>query len=195
MKDTVGNFVSFIEKAVILIILVSTITAIVFEILKMIDAKYVELADLLLLFIYVEVIGMVRVYMISNRVRMTYPLFIAITALSRLIILQGKDSNPELLLYEAGAIVLVAIAVVILRLRYIPILRPFEMWMKYPQKILRKIIILKKIAVIGTGLSALSLAHHLPSLDITFLKNHGDRVVVFQLEGMKTMPLTMVLII
>jgi len=126
MKDTVGNFVSFVEKAVILIILVSTITAIIFEILKMIDAQYVELADLLLLFIYVEVIGMVRAYMISNRVRMTYPLFIAITALSRLIILQGKDSNPELLLYEAGAIVLVAIAVVILRLRYIPILRPIE---------------------------------------------------------------------
>ena len=126
MKDSVGNFVSFVEKAVILIILVSTITAIIFEILKMINAQYVELADLLLLFIYVEVIGMVRVYMISNRVRMTYPLFIAITALSRLIILQGKDSNPELLLYEAGAIVLVAIAVVILRLRYIPILRPIE---------------------------------------------------------------------
>ena len=126
MKDTVGNFVSFVEKAVILVILVSTITAIIFEILKMINAQYVELADLLLLFIYVEVIGMVRVYMISNRVRMTYPLFIAITALSRLIILQGKDSNPELLLYEAGAIVLVAIAVVILRLRYIPILRPIE---------------------------------------------------------------------
>ena len=126
MKDTVGNFVSFVEKAVILIILVSTITAIIFEILKMIDAQYVELADLLLLFIYVEVIVMVRVYMISNRVSMTYPLFIAITALSRLIILQGKDSNPELLLYEAGAIVLVAIAVVILRLRYIPILRPIE---------------------------------------------------------------------
>ena len=126
MRDAVSNFVSFIEKAVILVILASTITAIIFEILKMIDAQYVELADLLLLFIYVEVIGMVRVYMISNRVRMTYPLFIAITALSRLIILQGKDSNPELLLYEAGAIVLVAIAVIILRLRYVPILRPVE---------------------------------------------------------------------
>ena len=45
MKDAVGNFVSFVEKAVILIILVSTITAIIFEILKMIDAQYVELAD------------------------------------------------------------------------------------------------------------------------------------------------------
>ena len=91
----VEEFVGFIEKAVIFVILVSTLTAIMFEILKMINAQYVELADLLLLFIYVEVIGMVRVYLISNRVRMTYHLFIAITALSRLIILQGKDSNPE----------------------------------------------------------------------------------------------------
>ena len=126
MRSGIEQFIGFVEKAVIFLILASTITAIVFELLKMLDAKYVELADLLLLFIYVEVIGMVRVYYISNRVRMTYPLFIAITALSRLIILQGKDSNPELLLYEAGAIVLVAIAVIILRVRYIPILRPFE---------------------------------------------------------------------
>jgi len=69
---------------------------------------------------------------------MTYPLFIAITALSRLIILQGKDSNPELLLYEAGAIVLVALAVVILRLRYVPILRPFEDVDEIPSKISKK---------------------------------------------------------
>ena len=126
MKTDVENLVGFIEKAVIAIILVATITAIMFEIMRMIEVQYVELADLLLLFIYVEVIGMVRVYYVSNRVRMTYPLFIAITALSRLIILQGKDSNPELLLYEAGAIDLVAIAVIILRLRYVPILRPIE---------------------------------------------------------------------
>ena len=126
MKTDVENLVGFIEKAVIAIILVATITAIMFEIMRMIEVQYVELADLLLFFIYVEVIGMVRVYYVSNRVRMTYPLFIAITALSRLIILQGKDSNPELLLYEAGAIVLVAIAVIILRLRYVPILRPIE---------------------------------------------------------------------
>ena len=126
MKTNVESLVGFIEKSVIAVILVATITAIMFEIMRMIEVQYVELADLLLLFIYVEVIGMVRVYYVSNRVRMTYPLFIAITALSRLIILQGKDSNPELLLYEAGAIVLVAIAVIILRLRYVPILRPIE---------------------------------------------------------------------
>ena len=69
MNKHVEQVVGFIEKAVIFIILVSTLTAIMFEILKMINAQYVELADLLLLFIYVEVIGMVRVYLISNRVR------------------------------------------------------------------------------------------------------------------------------
>ena len=60
MKTDVENLVGFIEKAVIAIILVATITAIMFEIMRMIEVQYVELADLLLLFIYVEVIGMVR---------------------------------------------------------------------------------------------------------------------------------------
>jgi protein PsiE len=126
MNKNLADFVSFIEKAILFVILICTIIAILFEVLDMIETEYVELADLLLLFIYVEVIGMVRVYYVSNRVRMTYPLFIAITALSRLIILQRKDLNPEILLYEAGAIVLIALAVVILRIRYLEPLRPTE---------------------------------------------------------------------
>jgi len=127
MNKDLGGIISFIEKAILFSILICTLIAIVFELLHMIDEQFVELADLLLLFIYVEVIGMVRVYYVSNRVQMTYPLFIAITALSRLIILQNKkDLNPEALLYEAGAIVLIAIAVIILRFRYIEALRPTE---------------------------------------------------------------------
>ena len=126
MNKDLSQFVSFLEKLILFLILICTIIAIVFEVLEMVESKHVELADLLLLFIYVEVIGMVRVYYVSNRVRMTYPLFIAITALSRLIILQRKDLNPEILLYEAGAIVLIAIAAVILRLRYLKPLKPTE---------------------------------------------------------------------
>lgn len=126
MNKDLSQLVSFLEKLILFLILVCTIIAIVFEVLAMVESKHVELADLLLLFIYVEVIGMVRVYYVSNRVRMTYPLFIAITALSRLIILQRKDLNPEILLYEAGAIVLIAIAAVILRLRYLKPLKPSE---------------------------------------------------------------------
>ena len=69
-----------------------------------------ELADLLLLFIYTEVLGMIGVFYKSNKIPITLPLFIAITALSRMIILQGKDSAPENLLYEAGAILLLALS-------------------------------------------------------------------------------------
>ena len=57
----------------------------------------------------------------SQSIQITLPLFIAITALARFIILQGKSINPEVLLYEAGAIVLIAIAILVLRFRNSPV--------------------------------------------------------------------------
>ena len=60
---------------------------------------------------------MVTSYWRSLTIRLTYPLFIAITALSRLIILQKKDIDPSTLVYEAGAILLLAVAIVILKFR------------------------------------------------------------------------------
>jgi protein PsiE len=83
----------------------------------MVEIRDVNLPDLLLLFIYLEVIGMVTSYWRTQTIRLTYPLFIAITALSRLIILQKKDIDPSTLVYEAGAILLLAIAIVILKFR------------------------------------------------------------------------------
>ena len=77
----------------------------------------VNLPDLLLLFIYTEVLGMIGVFYVSNKIPITLPLFIAMTALSRLIILQGKDMEPSTLIYEAGAILLIAIACLIIRYR------------------------------------------------------------------------------
>jgi protein PsiE len=99
------------------IILVATSIAFILEIAHMIEIRDVNLPDLLLLFIYLEVIGMVTSYWRTQTIRLTYPLFIAITALSRLIILQKKDIDPSTLVYEAGAILLLAIAIVILKFR------------------------------------------------------------------------------
>ena len=76
----------------------------------MFKIQTVTLADLLLLFLYLEVLAMVRVFWESQSIQITLPLFIAITALSRFIILQGKSINPEILVYEAGAILLIALA-------------------------------------------------------------------------------------
>jgi len=99
------------------VILIATSIAFVLEILHMIEIRDVNLPDLLLLFIYLEVIGMVTSYWRTQTIRLTYPLFIAITALARLIILQKKDIDPSTLVYEAGAILLLAIAIVILKFR------------------------------------------------------------------------------
>ena len=106
-----------IEKIITLIVLMATIFAIFKEFQAMYMAMTVTLADLLLLFIYVEVVQMVREYWTLDRIRISIPLFIAITALARFIILQGKEGDPSYLLYEAGAILLIAIAVFVLRMR------------------------------------------------------------------------------
>ena len=104
-------------QLVALVHFVSTVIAFGQEMYQMILVQRVTLADLLLLFLYLEVLAMVRVFWESQSIQITLPLFIAITALARFIILQGKSLNPEILLYEAGAIVLIALAIVILRFR------------------------------------------------------------------------------
>ena len=111
------NIVKQIQLVALVIILVSTVIAFGQEMYQMILVQRVTLADLLLLFLYLEVLAMVRVFWESQSIQITLPLFIAITALARFIILQGKSLNPEILLYEDGAIVLIALAIVILRFR------------------------------------------------------------------------------
>ena len=115
------NIVKQIQLLALVIILGATVIAFGIEIYQMIDVQKVTLADLLLLFLYLEVLAMVRVFWESQSIQITLPLFIAITALARFIILQGKSINPEVLLYEAGAIVLIAIAILVLRFRNSPV--------------------------------------------------------------------------
>jgi len=100
------------------IILISTVIAVVIEIKNMFLNESVTLADLLLMFLYLEVLAMVRVFWNQQSISITLPLLIAITALARFIILQGKEMDPTALVYEAVAIVLIASAIVILRLRH-----------------------------------------------------------------------------
>jgi len=107
--------IKVIEKILLIAIAVATIFATGQEIFTLIENRSVQLADLLLLFIYTEVLGMVGVFYKSNRIPITLPLFIAITALSRMIILQGKGSDPQNLIYESAAVLLLAISCLIIR--------------------------------------------------------------------------------
>ena len=106
-----------IQLVAVVAVLIATIIAFFVELTFMYETKTVGLADLLLMFIYIEVLGLVRSYWETRAVRITYPLVIAITALARYIILQDKDSDPANLIYIALAILIVSLATVVVRFR------------------------------------------------------------------------------
>ena len=112
------NIIKNLQLGLLIIILISTIIAVFVEIINMYETKSVSLADLLLMFLYLEVMAMVRVFWEEQSIRITLPLLIAITALSRFIIMQGKEMDPSALVYQSGAILLIAIAIVVMRLRH-----------------------------------------------------------------------------
>ncbi len=117
-----NNYFELLEKIVLSVLIICTIIAIGMEIQGMVAVYKVTLADILLLFIYIEIIGMIKEYWVSKMIRMSYPLFIAMTALARMIIMQRKDVDPSAYVYESVAILILAIAIVVLRVRHMEIL-------------------------------------------------------------------------
>ena len=116
--QNIGTFIiELFEKSLLTIVALLTIIATFQELLAIFDARKVQLADLLLLFLYTEVLGMVGAFYKSKKIPITLPLFIAMTALARLIILQGKEMEAITLLYEAGAILILALACLAIRFR------------------------------------------------------------------------------
>ena len=105
----------YLEDVILASIAIMTLGAVGFELTSIYERGVIEFADLLLMFIYAEVFGMVAIYFRSHVLPVIYPLFIGITALARLIVLQGKESEPEQLIFEAGAILLLSIAELMLR--------------------------------------------------------------------------------
>ena len=111
----VSTIISFIEKSILILIVLLTVGAVIIELGAVWQNGTIRIADILLLFLYTEVISMVGTFYRSQAIPVLYPLFIAITALSRLIVLQSKDMAPETILFEAGAIFILGLAAVALR--------------------------------------------------------------------------------
>lgn len=96
------------EKFLLAIIGSLTMVAAGLDIYEMVMLLKIELADLFLLFIYAEIVGMVGAYFINNRIPVSLPIIIAITALCRLIVIHSKDADPWVLIAEAVAILVLA---------------------------------------------------------------------------------------
>jgi protein PsiE len=112
------------EKAILVLIAGFTVYAVGLEMLNIVVMRSVKLTDLLLLFIYAEVLGMVAGFYKNRRIPITIPIFIAITALCRLIILQGKEVNAINIIYESGAVLLLAMSALVIRWNLIKLQRP-----------------------------------------------------------------------
>lgn len=107
------------EIAVLAVIALATVVAILQEIAVMIANLEVTLADLLLLFIFLEVLAMVGIYYKSGRLPVRLPLYIAIVALARYIIIDMKGMNFWEMVGIAIAILLITISILILRYGHI----------------------------------------------------------------------------
>lgn len=119
MKDSgwpnMQKLITTAEKGILILIAIFTVYSVCSEMYKVMSTGQITLTDLLLMFIYAEVLGMVAAFYKHNRIPITIPVFIAITALCRLIILQGKGISTVDLIYESGAVLLLAIAALVLR--------------------------------------------------------------------------------
>ena len=118
MKSKLHWTTEISEKGLLAVIGGLTMIAAGLDIYQMVAVNMkIELADLFLLFIYAEIVGMVGVFYTSNRIPVTLPIIIAITALCRLIVLNSKDADPLILMAEAGAILLLSVAAYVMSMK------------------------------------------------------------------------------
>jgi len=117
-ENTVHRVIMHLEKGLLLFIVAGTIWAAGFDIMHMFGSQgKMALADLFLLFIYAEILGMVGAFYKDHRIPVTLPIIIAITALTRMIVLTTKGAEPEFILYETAGIFILAVSAYILSLK------------------------------------------------------------------------------
>jgi protein PsiE len=109
------RLISLIEGVGLVIIAIATVIAVGSEVMSMVEAKSVRLSDLLLLFIYLEVLAMVGMYLESGKLPVRMPLYIAIVALARYLILDMKNMEAWKMLEIAAATLVIALAILVIR--------------------------------------------------------------------------------
>jgi protein PsiE len=118
IKNSVHRVIMHIEKSLLLFIVAGTVWAAGYDIMHMFTTSgKMALADLFLLFIYAEILGMVGAFYKDHRIPVTLPIIIAITALTRMIVLTTKGTQPEFILYETAGIFILSVSAYILSMK------------------------------------------------------------------------------
>jgi protein PsiE len=104
-----------VEYVGLLVIAFATTVAMYGEAAQMIKAEAVHLSDLLMMFLYLEVLAMIGEYFKSGQLPVRFPLYIAMVALARYMILDLKEMTEWRMLAVSAAILLLTLAVLIVR--------------------------------------------------------------------------------
>jgi len=115
LKDITHNSLDLVQDIGLIVVAIATVIAIGSEIMLMVNNRAVMLADLLLLFIYLEVLAMVAIYLKSGKLPIRIPLYIAIVALARYMILDMKDMDQWRMLAVAGSALILAVTILVIR--------------------------------------------------------------------------------
>jgi protein PsiE len=114
VAKAIHSLMLFLEQLFLITVAGLTIVVAYLDFRAMLATGSVQLADILLLFLYAEVVAMVAVFFSRSGSLFTFPIFIAITALARLMVIEGKEIQPQNFMFHAGAILLLAFAVAVL---------------------------------------------------------------------------------
>ncbi len=118
-RNISSRVVYAIEWMGLWIVLLATLAAVAQEVWVILEARHVTITDLLLLFIYLEIISMIGIYFSSHQLPIRFPLYIAIVALARHIILGMEQMDVWKLLAEASSILIIAVAILIIRIGHV----------------------------------------------------------------------------
>lgn len=123
MKDTIKTFnqwlLEFVEHVGLLVIAIATVYAMTNEVVTMVVARQVALTDLLLLFLYLEVLAMVGQHYKTGKLPVRFPIYIGMVALARYLILDLKTMDDLRMFAVTSSILILAVAVLLIRFGHI----------------------------------------------------------------------------
>ena len=113
------RLLSFVENIGLLVIAAATVVAMLAEVVSMFGAMRVSLADLLMMFLYMEVLAMVGLHYSTGKMPVRFPLYIGMVALARYLVLDMKEMDAWRMLAVSGAILLLTLAVFLIRFGHV----------------------------------------------------------------------------
>ncbi|MGB2078140.1 MAG: phosphate-starvation-inducible protein PsiE [Vibrio sp.] len=104
-----------LEAVILVAITGATLFALFQEFIHVYNAKQVQLTDILLMFIYLEVLAMVQQFILHGKIPVRYPIYIAIMAIARYITLGMKELDAVLVVWLSLAAFILAAATLLIR--------------------------------------------------------------------------------